>query len=110
MTDEREQAFLDQVRKHLDAQIGELDELTRARLRAARLRALAAPRRRSPRWLPAFATAAVAALVLAVVLWPAPPEVQSPLEDVDIVAAQEPLDLIDDYEFYEWLDETENHS
>ncbi len=110
MTDEREQRFVEQVRKHLDAQTGELDELTLARLRAARLRALdTAPKRRLV-WLPVAATATLAALVLAVMLRPAAPDLQSPLEDFDIVAAQEPLDLIDDYEFYEWLDASESNS
>lgn len=107
MTDKHEQSFVDQVKRHLDAEVGDLDELTVARLRAARLRALESAPRRQPFWLPALGTATVAALVMTVMLWPAAPELQSPLDDWDIVAAQEPLDLIDEYEFYEWLEAAE---
>lgn len=110
MTGKRESDFVEQVKRQLDADAEGLDALTLARLRAARLRALDQAPRRWSFWLPVFGTATVAVLALVVMLWPATSDLRTPLDDWDIVAAQEPLDLIDDYEFYEWLETADSSS
>jgi hypothetical protein len=104
----RTQAVLDESTARLDGRV-------RSRLNQARQRALEehAARQRSPwaRWLgvralvPAGAVAASA--LLAVMLWsgrPATTDAASGLEDVEILADAEGLDLAQDGdpEFYEW--------
>lgn len=107
MTEPDENAFVEQIRRQLDSQAEQLDELTIARLRAARLRALASapPQRRL--WLPAIGGATLAAALLAVVLWQAPPELPGPFEALDIVASSEELEMIEDLDFYDWLEATQ---
>lgn len=108
------------AREVFDASVDALDDETRARLGRARFAAVAATERRarpSPwlRWVPAVAVASTA--VVAVLLWraqdPSIPtaestaEVDAQLEAVEVLAAGEDLDLVEnDLEFYEWLDAT----
>ena len=108
------------AREVFDASVDALDDETRARLGRARFAAVAATERRarpSPwlRWVPAVAVASTA--VVAVLLWraqyPSLPtaesvaEVDAQLEAVEVLAAGEDLDLVEnDLEFYEWLDAT----
>lgn len=104
-----------QLTEHLGQQLRDsetqIDEMTVARLQAARRQALeqAAVTTRHERtgWaLGGFATAAVA--VLAIVLWhggesPAP-DLHG--DDWDLLAEQD-LQLIEDLDFYDWLPEEE---
>jgi len=111
------------AREVFDASVDALDDETRARLSRARFAAVAATERRarpSPwlRWVPAVAVASTA--VVAVLLWRAPDprtattaataataEADASLEAVEVLAAGEDLDLVEnDLEFYEWLDAT----
>ena len=108
------------ARQVFDASVDALDDETRARLSRARFEAVAATERRarpSPwlRWAPAVAVASTA--VVAVLLWRAPEpsvpttaataEADASLEAVEVLAAGEDLDLVEnDLEFYEWLDAT----
>lgn len=108
------------AREVFDANVDALDDATRARLSRARFAAVAATERRARparwlRWVPAVAVASTA--VVAVLLWRAPDpstptvesvaEVDAPLEAVEVLAAGEDLDLVEnDLEFYEWLDAT----
>lgn len=112
------------AREVFDASVDALDDDTRARLSRARFAAVAATELRarpSPwlRWVPAVAVASTA--VVAVLLWraPDPPtatmttttaataESDASLEAVEVLAAGEDLDLVEnDLEFYEWLDAT----
>ena len=110
-TDSDEQQLTERLGQQLRASEGELDELTLARLGAARRKALATarqtPRRHRLGWTAGgFATAAVA--VLAVVLWNGG---QSPApdlfgEDWEMLAEGD-LQLIEELEFYDWLPEEE---
>lgn len=85
----------------------ELDALTLARLRAARLRALqsAQPRRR---WLLATTglLGTAAALLLALGAWwlQLPAQTPAALEDLPLLSAAEELELLDDLDFYLWLE------
>jgi hypothetical protein len=96
---------------HLDA--ATLSRLTRAR--HAALSAAATPRNQRVRfWAPAAGVAA--ALLVSVALWtnlprhttvPESADNQSALEDIDIVASNEELDLLDeDIEFYSWAEQS----
>jgi hypothetical protein len=99
------------VRALFEDSVERLDARTRSRLTQARNRALeevtkGAVQRRWL-WAPAGGLLA-AALVAAVMLWPgvgrAPLEAGAmPLEDFDIVADSENLELLQDMEFYVWL-------
>jgi hypothetical protein len=103
----------------LERSLSRIDARTRSRLNQARQAALeAAARRRRPLWLRGTtlmpATGAVAAaLLLAVVLWhrepariemPMPEAQGSSMEDMDLLADSEALDLLEGWDgpFYEW--------
>jgi len=109
MSDRRDKEFLNRVRTELDRRSGTLDELTVARLRAARHRALeAAPPRR--RWFLAGGIAAATALsgVIAVlVITPATAPLATGLEQIELLADADP-DLYKELEFYRWLAERQH--
>lgn len=107
MNDDKDHEFLKRVRAELDRGADALDELTVARLRAARRRALdARPRARA--WFVAGGVTAglVTAALLAVLL--APPAGGPPgtagLEQIELLADAD-VDLYNDLEFYRWLAE-----
>jgi len=106
MNDNRDDEFLSRIRSTLDASAESLDELTVARLKAARRRALDdAPRRRT--WLVAgsFGVATLAAaLVAVVVLTPAVNPAAGQLDQLEMLADADP-DIYDNLEFYRWLAE-----
>ncbi len=95
--------FAARVRQHLDAGLASQDALTLARLRAARLNAVAvAPRR--PTWVAALPLAAAcAALAIALGHAHVPQGAASGLDDVELLAGHEPLEFYQDLEFYAWL-------
>lgn len=98
-----------------------LDDTTRVRLRAARLRALDAlddrPAITAPTitgfGVPAVAAIAAAAIVTMLIVprWsadpPPDPIASLGLEDLDILAASEDLELYEHLEFYRWLETNE---
>jgi anti-sigma-K factor RskA len=99
-----------------DASVAELDASTRSRLCQARHAALEQAQRR-PRggwWMPALATAAMAALVAMILpRFDAQPQQQQPLseslaaaDDMTLLMNDESLDLLEEMEFYAWLAET----
>lgn len=99
----------------LDAGTDRLDGATRSRLTQARHAALAqldpaATRRSRLIWVPAAGAAAVALAVL-ITRDPSVPA-DAPalrLEDLEIVAQQDDLELLEEMEFYAWIsDETVN--
>ncbi|GIX33122.1 MAG: hypothetical protein KatS3mg125_1078 [Lysobacterales bacterium] len=104
-TDDRE--LLEAVRATLSRRAGELDASTRARLAAARRRALEA--HRAPRlvgWWPAL-PALAAALALLVFKAPRPPEPAPPVraETFALLGEPEGAELLELAEFYRLLDE-----
>jgi len=101
----------------LERSLSRIDARTRSRLNQARQAALETASRRRPLWLRGTtlmpATGAVAALLLAVVLWhrepagvemPMPEGQGSSMEDIDLLADSEALDLLEGWDgpFYEW--------
>lgn len=117
MTDERMRELERKSRAAFDESVESLDAATRSRLARARATALDGLQHRrmawSSTWLPAGAAAAAA--LAAVMLWQGEERsgargtepVLVALEDLDIVAGGEDLDMFDeDGEFYAWaLDE-----
>jgi hypothetical protein len=104
------------ARAALDRSIEEIDPATRARLVAARRTALEGldQPRRDFAGRGALATAAAfgaAGLVLAASWWlrkPAEPiALEGALDDVEILADGDDLELYDELEFYRWLDAEE---
>lgn len=103
--------FVDQVRNTLDQHADALDEVTAARLAAARRNALEARPRRT-HWLPVAALSAVAASILTVALL-LNQDISLPGSDPDaleLVAQSEDLELIEELDFYDWLDSTQASS
>lgn len=105
-----ERALIKQATRCLDQSVENLNPETLARLRAARHQALY-PRSDSNhiRWTwPAWGLTTAIVLVLAVMLWPwsfrhDPPLLH--LEDIEMLASGESLDLYEDLDFYAWLAE-----
>jgi len=85
-----------------------IDAATRSRLTQARHRALQElPKRRSRavRWLPAGAVAA-AALMAWVLVSTGPTGLSQPEQaDIEILLAEDELEMFEDLEFYAWIDE-----
>jgi hypothetical protein len=110
MTDP-ESRIVERARQALDARARDLDEITSARLRAARLRALDA--RFASRWrlnwlaVTGLATAALAVVLVTGHLWLRPPAAPSltvaGLEDLELLSTREHPEFYGDLEFYDWL-------
>ncbi|MEW8506155.1 MAG: DUF3619 family protein [Candidatus Thiodiazotropha sp.] len=101
-----EQAFTSKAKQYLDEHINHMDPLTAARLQAARKQALESRPRRAFGWLPVSTFAAAAAALIAVALWHQGNTLVSPQfnEDWELLASGEELELIEELEFYNWLE------
>ena len=107
MTDDKESRFIAAAKAALDRSTQQLDELTIARLHAARRRAIDTRPRRLV-WLAAggLATAALTATLVAFLLFaPAVAPPVSGLEQFDLLSDNDDLELYRDLEFYRWLAE-----
>jgi len=107
-----EQELVEVARETLDRGVTELDSKTTDRLRRIRVAAVEQAGAASPRWFAvhrwatAGGIAAFAVLVVAVSLWVSQPRrIQPPgqVDDIEILAAREHLDIYEDMEFYRWL-------
>jgi hypothetical protein len=108
--------WLDQVRIQLDNDARDLDATTASRLNRARQSALDAALARPQsrlRFLP-YALAASMAALLALTVMLRLPEPAAPLpaaaapssaDDFDLLAGTEELEMIEDLEFYAWLEQ-----
>ncbi len=102
----------DYLRRALDETLATLSESDLDRLRAARSAALSRrPRvqpRRPPWWQPLWPTSALAtAAVLLVMLHAKVAHLDAghkPPLDADLIGSAAPLEMLEDLEFYEWLD------
>ncbi|MES9991191.1 MAG: DUF3619 family protein [Candidatus Thiodiazotropha sp.] len=101
-----EQAFLSKLKQRLDDHVDDMDPLTASRLQAARKRALEGESRRTNTWLPVSGLATAAAMLLAIALWYQGNSTNSPEfnEDWELLASSEELELIEELEFYNWLE------
>jgi len=102
------------ARRLLDASVAGLDAATRSRLNQARQRALAGHTRRRPilgsgwggGWALGGVAASVCVMVIAYALWQGQPAGQpyDALADLEVLTADDQIDLYEDLDFYEWLD------
>ncbi|MGH8531016.1 MAG: DUF3619 family protein [Nevskiales bacterium] len=113
--EQSDQHFARALREKLEASASALDELTVARLRAARKRAVAQAQSAPARirwWLTAGGFGLAAAITLAWTLTvqiPGAPPADSEVWELAYVddSDEEALDLYEDLEFYEWLEDTQ---
>ena len=107
MSDQSEHDDLERKARTLfEGSVERRSKLTQARNRALdEVRKGAAWRRWI--WAPAGGFAIAAVIAVGVVLWPGRAQPPSPaaLEDLEIVADSDTLELLQDVEFYAWLDE-----
>jgi len=111
-TTPEQEAFAARLGQRLRDSADEFDAQTRSRLNQARQAALEEIRPRSA-WLraPALAGLATAAVaIIAVSLWQPASQAPQPLvtpgiedTDLELLMAEESLDMLDDLEFYTWL-------
>jgi hypothetical protein len=106
--------FEDKARALFEDSVERLDARTRSKLTQARNRALDEVKKGAARrrwiWAPAGGFALAAVVGLGAVMWagrPSPQPGPTALEDLEIVADSEDLELLrdQDVEFYAWLDE-----
>ena len=112
---ERDERFLKRLQDELAAGDDRLDQAVLTRLRESRQAAVAQAGRRFwhlprlPAWVTASGLATAALLVVAVSLWLGNGQRPLPgtsVDDMEVITAQEQLDLYEDLEFYRWLAES----
>jgi len=111
-----DEALVERARDLFDESVAGLDAETRSRLNRSRQRALAEIGRGRPdwvRWTPAFG--ATAAAVVAVVLITGTPSVDlveapASASDLDILLDEENLEMLEELEFYSWIEFDEQAS
>lgn len=104
---EKDTAFIATARALLDKGVQDLDRRTLSRLHEARQRSIGTAKQPVSWVLPATGLAAACAILLAFfLLVKAPPqkEIFPEMEDLDLLAAPEPLDFYEDLAFYNWLE------
>ena len=108
---EEDKRFLKQVKKTLDEGSSRLDPGIQSRLTQIRFKAMESKSSRwFPEWLyqPATQWASVACALLLVVLYfgePNKTQMGPGLEDIDLLASADVLELYEELEFYAWLAE-----
>ena len=108
-----EDKFSKQAKAAFDASVEELDAATLSRLNRGRQRALEEldrPRRLWSTWAPA--TGVAAAVTIAVIMVQSPigtngGEVPAALADMDILLSEDSIEMLEELEFYSWLDTVE---
>ena len=110
MSNPDEKQFVDNVKKALDLDVENLDAGTQAKLTRIRHRALDAGERKSfdiRQWftLPILGWATACMLVLGLTFLIKPDGALPPLEDIDLLVAEDNLEFYDSLEFYAWLAE-----
>ena len=112
---DREKQFVDNVKKALDLGAEKLDAGVQSKLTRARHKALDVGERKSfdiRQWftLPVAGWATACILVLGLTLFVQPNGTTPPLEDIDLLAAEDNLEFYDGLEFYAWLAEENEES
>ena len=107
-----------QAKELFDDSVEQLDAATLSRLNRGRQEALAEIERTRPvgnwaRWMPA--TGVAAAAVVAVVVWQGvategPLPATGPVTDFEILMGEDSLEMLEDLEFYSWIDPSELES
>lgn len=110
---ENKQGFEKFVRTELDQSLVDPDANTRFRLNAMRREALQQHPEGLRHWLPA--TGLIAATVALMLVWMLPQEqadngFDMVLADIEVLASDAGVDLLNDMEFYQWLEEGDGQS
>lgn len=105
MSSDDDKPFIEHVKRQLDAHADAVDDFTAARLRAARQRALRQSVRAPRRWVPMAGLATAAAALFAVLILMQPSQKFDP--DWEIWVAQDDIEVIDELDFYVWLEATQ---
>ena len=105
-----EDSFTLRAKKYFDESVENLDGETRSRLNRARQAALAELKVGGAKWIEwAPAAGVAAAAVVAVVIWTGDPpsDVLTPASanaDIEILLTEESFEMLEDLEFYSWID------
>jgi len=111
MNSGREKVFTGKVKQALDGHADAVDEATAARLQAMRRSALAGPVSPAISWLPATGMAVAAAALVAVLVWNFMPWSSNGLPgDAELLSQMENLELLEELDFYAWLEATQSSS
>ncbi len=106
-----EEQLTRQAKEAFDRSVDGLDAATLSRLNRGRQAALAAargPGREWLRWMPA--TGAAAAVLLALIMLRGPGDIDvisAPATDLEILLGEESIEMLEELEFYSWLDTQE---
>jgi hypothetical protein len=113
MNDDR--SLTNSIRQVLDNSTEELDVDISRRLRLARYRALDSYEEKHSYWKPAGGFALASMLLVAIGVWlfggnERGNGMAQILEDLELIASSDSLQLYDDLEFYQWLDVVEDNA
>lgn len=103
-------AFVEQAKKHFDESVENLDGATRSQLNRARQAALAELETGGRGWLDwAPAVGVAAAAIVALVLWTGNPPTDTLTPpaantDIEILLTEDSLEMLENLEFYSWID------
>lgn len=99
---------LEQSAKRLfDESVDGLDAATLSRLNRGRQAAIEAASSGRPQWMlwaPATGIAAAAVVALVMINEPTVDEIDSSVADIDIILGEESIEMIEELEFYAWLE------
>ncbi len=110
---EQDKAFEKKAKAAFDESVGALDAATLSKLNRSRHEALAELRRPKHQWSNWMPATGVAAAVLIAVVWLQSPGVVTDLNgttaatDMEILLGEDSIDMLEDLEFYSWLDMAE---
>lgn len=113
MNDDR--SFTNNIRQVLDNSTEELDVDISRRLRLARYRALERYEEKHSYWKPAGGFALASMLLVAIGVWQFSGNEKGngmayAMEDLELIASSDSLQLYEDLEFYQWLDVIEDNA
>ncbi|MGI9293240.1 MAG: hypothetical protein ACR2PS_04590 [Pseudomonadales bacterium] len=108
--DSEDHALLNKVSATLDSDEQELDPETLRALSSIRHEAVALAEKRgrfASSWIPLTGTALAAGFALVMVMWPTPvdPVEGWQFEDMEILVSNNDIEMLEDLEFYMWLEE-----
>ncbi len=118
-TPDEDKVFEESAKAAFDDSVGRLDAATLSKLNQGRQAALAeiasaSPSWRWSRWMPATGMAAAALVAVVVLRGPAPVDpldgTNSTVTDFEILMSDAALDMIEELEFYTWIDVAEFES
>jgi hypothetical protein len=114
-TENNDERLAASAKQTFDESVESLDAATLSRLNQGRHRALAELQRATPmrqwtRWAPATGIAAAALITVMVMRGPDAvdvPVTPVPASDFEILLDGEPLEMLEDLEFYSWIDSSD---